>query len=45
MRLNSQWILGVRQDFQQLVVAEKVQSRKDDSLRLQIIGETFLHDV
>ena len=36
--------LGLGQDFQQLIVGQEVESGKDGSLLLEIVGETFLDD-
>ena len=43
VRLNSSGIFGLRENLQQLVIREEVESWEGNPLGLQIFTETFLH--
>jgi hypothetical protein len=41
-RLNTEWVLGLRENFEQLRVRQKEESREKTSLGLQVLVETLL---
>lgn len=45
MILNSQWVLGLAQDVQQIIIRQKEKAGERKSLRVQIIVQTLLNTI
>lgn len=43
MILHSDWVLGLGQDVQQVVIGQEKEAREEQLLRVQVLVQLFLH--